>query len=298
VLIFHRVLAQPDPLLPEEPDVQGFRAQMRWVSSWFNVIALGEAVERFERRALPARALAITFDDGYGDNRRLAFPVLRELGLTATFFVASGFIGRGRMWNDTVIETLRAVDGPKLDLRTIGLGEFPVDSLESRRTAIAAILAALKHLPPQERASAVERIAERCPTPLPANLMMSEGELRDLKRGGMTIGAHTVTHPILARLSEPDARSEIASGKSVLEDIVGEPVTLFAYPNGKPGRDYGPAHVAMVKDLGFRAAVSTVWGAAGAGSDLYQIPRFTPWDRSRWRYGLRLMRNLAGPAAA
>ena len=69
---------------------------------------------------------------------------------------------------------------------------------------------------------------------------------------------------------------------------------LFAYPNGKPGTDYlTDVHPALVRELGFDAAVSTRWAAARRGEDLFQIPRFTPWDRSRLKFGLRLLRNLA-----
>ena len=70
-------------------------------------------------------------------------------------------------------------------------------------------------------------------------------------------------------------------------------MSLFAYPNGRPGVDYAPdVHPGMVRELGFDAAVSTHWGAARAGADCYQLPRFTPWDRGRVRFGLRLARNL------
>ena len=67
---------------------------------------------------------------------------------------------------------------------------------------------------------------------------------------------------------------------------------LFAYPNGKPGEDYLPRDVALVRELGFDAAVSTAWGASGHGSDPFQLQRFTPWDRTKARFGLRLLRNL------
>jgi hypothetical protein len=68
-------------------------------------------------------------------------------------------------------------------------------------------------------------------------------------------------------------------------------VRLFAYPNGSPRRDYHAEHAALARELGFDAAVSAAWGAARAGDDLYQIPRFTPWDRADWRFGLRLAHN-------
>ena len=67
---------------------------------------------------------------------------------------------------------------------------------------------------------------------------------------------------------------------------------VFAYPNGQPGHDYRHEHVALVHDLGFDGAVSTAWGVARAGADIFQIPRFTPWDRSDLRFELRMIGNL------
>ena len=69
------------------------------------------------------------------------------------------------------------------------------------------------------------------------------------------------------------------------------PVMLFAYPNGKPGRDYGPRDVELVKEAGFDAAMSTIGGVADHRSDLFQLPRFSPWDGSPRRFGLRLLVN-------
>jgi len=90
---------------------------------------------------------------------------------------------------------------------------------------------------------------------------------------------------------------EMKEGKERLEAITGSEVTLFAYPNGKPGTDYTAAHVRLAQEIGFEAACSTGWGAGQLGSDLFQIPRFTPWDRSQWRYAVRLARNLRQPSA-
>jgi peptidoglycan/xylan/chitin deacetylase (PgdA/CDA1 family) len=100
-----------------------------------------------------------------------------------------------------------------------------------------------------------------------------------------------VTHPILAQLDPELAAREIRDSKRRLEAITGSPVTTFAYPNGKPGRDYLREHVGMVRALGFEAAVSTAWGVAHAASDPHQLPRFTPWDRTPGRFVLRLFQN-------
>ncbi len=298
ILIFHRVLPKPDPLFPEIPDAERFGEMMGWVRDWFRVLPLSEAVERLRSGSLPARALAITFDDGYADNAEVAAPILRRYGLPATFFVASGMLDGGRMWNDTVVESLRACAHDELDLALIGLGRFALRDESQRRTAIDAILAAIKRLPYEERAARVDRIAETAAATLPANLMMRSEQLRDLVAFGMEIGAHTVTHPILRQMDDDRAFREIADGREALEGIIAAPVSLFAYPNGVPGVDYDARHVEMVKRCGFQAAVSTAWGVSDRASDHFQLARFTPWDRSRVRFGLRMVQNYLQKATA
>jgi peptidoglycan/xylan/chitin deacetylase (PgdA/CDA1 family) len=101
-----------------------------------------------------------------------------------------------------------------------------------------------------------------------------------------------VSHPILARLTDEQALQEIGNSKQFLENLLGERIGLFAYPNGKPGEDYSPQTVEVVRSLGFDAAVSTQWGASCQGDDMLQIKRFTPWDKTQFRFGLRLLRNF------
>ena len=298
ILIFHRVRTERDVLFPEDPDASAFEALLRRLRAWCHVLPLREGIQRLRGGTLPASSLCITFDDGYADNCTTALPVLRRLDLHATFFVATGYLSGGRMWNDTVIEAVRRAEEPALDLIDLGLGTHRLATLEDRRHALAHILGALKYEPSERRDELAAAIAQRCETELPRNLMMTPAQVRELHTAGMSIGAHTVTHPILARAPAELARREIALSKRALEDLVGEPVTLFAYPNGKPGQDYHAMHVRMVREAGFEAAVSTAWGAASSTSDVFQIPRFTPWDRQAWRVGLRLASNLRRTAHA
>lgn len=292
ILIFHRVLPQPDPLFPEEPDAARFDTLLHWIKQTYRVIPLEDAVQGLQRASLPSRALSITFDDGYADNARVAMPILQRHGLHATFFVASGFLDGGRMWNDTVIESVRAARQDALNLENIGLGEFPLDSAAARRRCIDSILTRIKHLPPVERANAVDDVAAAADVELPNDLMMSSSELRQMSEAGMTIGGHTVSHPILASLTSAQAASEIGEGKRALEQIIGKPMNLFAYPNGKPVGDYTRRDRDLVEAAGYGAAVTTAAGASRPGSDLFQLPRFTPWDRSRLRFLGRLTHNL------
>lgn len=289
VLIYHRVLPVPDPLLADEPDAAAFAAQMDLVADLFRVLPLADAVDALERGTLPPRAAAITFDDGYANNLEVAAPILAARGLTASFFIATGFIDGGAMWNDLVIDALRHAP-VEFDLSAVGLGRYALTDMPARRCALELVLGQLKYLELPERVRRATEIAglaglnDRC------HPMMTEAQLRKLAKLGMDIGAHCVRHPILARLAREEAQREILESKARLEEITGRAVRTFAYPNGRPGTDYGPEHVAMVRAAGFATAVSTAWGAASRGIDRYQIPRVAPWDRQALKYGLRLVR--------
>jgi peptidoglycan/xylan/chitin deacetylase (PgdA/CDA1 family) len=291
VLVYHRVLAEHDPLLPGEPTAEGFEARMRWVAAHFNVLPLLDAVRALREDRLPRRALCITFDDGYADNCTNALPILRRLNLPATVFIATGFLDGGCMFNDVVIEALRNVDGAELNLDDLGLGRHPLGAAELRARAIDRILSRLKYYEPERRARVAAQIAKRAGARVPTHLMMTSQQVRALAQSGMAVGAHTVTHPILAGIPLERAREEMSADRARLEQITAAPVRLFAYPNGTPLRDYRPEHAALARELGFEGAVSTARGAARPGDDLFQIPRFTPWDSAHWRFGLRLATN-------
>jgi peptidoglycan/xylan/chitin deacetylase (PgdA/CDA1 family) len=293
VLIYHRVLAEPDPLHPGEPSAIEFDTMMRWVKKTFEVIPLEEGIAGLKTRRLPERALCITFDDGYANNASIAAPILARLGLHATFFIATGYLDGGRMFNDTIIETVRAAGGPELDLRGIGLGRYAVSSVEDRLRTISELIEAVRCRPVPERTELTERAAEQVGAKLPVNLMMTSAQVAGLARAGFALGAHTVNHPILSRLPADSARREIVDGKRRVEDLAGSRVTLFAYPNGRPGRDYVAATVELVKTAGFDGAASTSGGAAYVGSDPFQVPRFTPWDRNSLGFAARMWSNLA-----
>ena len=298
ILMYHRVLPQPDPMLPDDMDARAFERQMTALSSHFHVLPLHEAVTRLQKASLPARAACITFDDGYADNAEVALPILQRLGLHATFFIATGYLDGGRMWNDSIIETVRRAPGPRLDLSGLTLGDHPIETMTQRREAAMSLISALKYLSPEQRRREAEKLSRYLSVETPDQLMMQTKQVRALHNAGMDIGGHTVNHPILTRVDNATARAEIADGRDSLESIVGGRVSLFAYPNGRPRLDYNADHVNIVKQLGFSAAVSTASGAARASGDPYQLPRFAPWDEAPARFVMRLLKNYRESAAA
>src|SRR5687768_16576249 len=99
ILIYHRVIPEPDPLLPDEICARQFDWHLALLGRWFRVLALAEAVAQLRDGTLPARAACVTFDDGYADNVSAALPLLRKHGMPATFFLATAYLVGGRMWN-------------------------------------------------------------------------------------------------------------------------------------------------------------------------------------------------------
>ena len=289
VLLYHRVLPQPDALLPHEPHAAMFDAQLACLSQVFRVVSLETGLRQLKEGTLPARAICITFDDGYRDNIEVAVPILRRHGLMATFFIATGFLDGGRMMHDTVIEAVRRLPAGPCNLEWIGLGQQSVGDTQSRVTLIDEFVRKVKYLPFHERADACQRLANEAPDDLPTDLMMVSEDVRQLLAQGMEVGAHTHNHPILARLDPEEASAQILKGRDALTALLGAPPTLFAYPNGKPNLDYGSEHVDLVKQAGFSGAVSVSMGTANRTSDHFQIPRFIPWDHDPRRLALRIL---------
>jgi peptidoglycan/xylan/chitin deacetylase (PgdA/CDA1 family) len=298
ILTYHRVLDGPDLMIDGGLDIAGFEAQSGVLAANFNVLRLDEAIERLAKGSLPPRAISLTFDDGYADNYTNALPILQRHGLTATFFVATAFLNGGRMWNDTLIESLRRAAGPRLNLSHIGLTDLDVATPAARRASCTRVIDHLKHRPLEERQQLVDSVAGSVGEPLPDDLMMTDAQVQGLRDAGMHIGAHTSSHPVLVSVDDATAKQEIADGRDYLRGLLRESVDIFAYPNGRPERDYARQHVELVKQLGFKSAMSTAWGYADAGSDLWQTPRVAPWDQMPWRFGLRLLRAYREPQAA
>ena len=171
------------------------------------------------------------------------------------------------------------------------MGAYDISSLEKKVAVLDRLLPTIKYLPAERRNEEVDYIANLAGHALPDDLMMSSSQVKELRSSGMEIGAHTISHPILANIDLAEARREMLEGREYLENLLGEPVELFAYPNGKPGKDYLPEHAVLAREVGFKAAVSTSWGVSTRYTDLWQLPRFTPWDKEPSRFFLRLLAN-------
>ena len=291
VLAYHRVLDSPDGLRPGQTFAEMFAGHASVLSRVFNVIDLSEIPAMLDADAVPPRAVAITFDDGYRDNYRTALPIIDKFNIKASFFIATGFLDGGIMWNDAIIEAIRQCNQAHIDVRALGLGVLPTNTTPEKRETIISLIKHLKYLGSSARKNAVEKLIVDADAEMPDNLMLTSENVVELHSAGMRIGAHTVRHPILSKVAPEDAKTEIVESKRRLESLLGDSVNSFAFPNGKPGIDYLPEHVEMVRNAGFELAVTTDQGRNDDSCDRFQIARFSVWDRSQTTFLFRMLRN-------
>lgn len=294
IITYHRILEQPDPLLETEPDITTFYWQMKVLAENFNVMPLHDAIIAMQQNRLPERAVCITFDDGYRSTHDLALPILQQFKLPATLFVTTAFLDEGNMWNDRIIEAIRRLPNGVLNLEEIGMGEHQVSNLDDRIRLVKKINADSKYLSPVDRQNAILKLESLAGTAHSSNMMLTRQMLKTLSDCEIEIGGHTTTHPILTKLDDESARQEIVQNKEVLENIIGKPLRLFAYPNGKIGKDFDQRHMKMAQQAGYHAAFSTAIGAASRESHPFRLPRSRPWDTTPFLFQARLLRWLAG----
>jgi len=290
IFFYHRVQDEKDPFFDSDLDPDAFNWQVKLINDYFTPLNLTDAVQKLKNGKLPERAVVITFDDGYKDNIEEALPILKKYQVPATFFIASGFLNGGIMWNDIIIESIRLTTKGNIDLLELGLLNYSLGSREDKLYAIEDIIKKVKYQKFNEREKLVKKISALCNICLPDSLMMNDKDIIQLYKSGMEIAGHTVNHPILSSETDDIVNKELREGKVYLEQLLDTKLTAFAYPNGKQEKDYKYKHASMVKKAGFSCAVTTNWGINDRETDSMQLKRFTPWDNSRIMFLLRILK--------
>lgn len=293
VLMFHKIPTASDPLASSDMALTHFEQILDAVAANANVLTLSEAHAALRRGVLPARAVALTFDDGYAEWIDNVSPALRKRGLPATFFVTTGHLAGGEtLWHERILAAVRALPAQGAILPA-GLGAYTdLDIPGCRERLVARMQEHLKYAPLRERLDAIVQLERQAHSELILPRGFDAQAVRTLHGQGFEIGAHTINHPILNECTPQQAIDEIAGCKETLEAMIGGQVHSFAYPNGRPNSDFRAEHVAMVKAAGYDNAVTTSNGAARADSDAFQLPRFTPWGKSDERIILQVARNI------
>lgn len=225
-----------------------------------------------------SRAVAITFDDGYRECHDVALPIFRAHGACAIFFLTTGFIDGSRAaWWDEITwmvanSTRDAIPGDGWLTGPVALDRA------NREAATAALIAHYKALPGERSEGFLDYLAEATGSGRRDPADVRDGWLdwemiRALARAGMGIGAHTVTHPLLARHPGPRQRAEVVDSIERIAEETGERPRFFSYPDGTPGT-FDAETVRHVREAGVELAFSNYGGVAGGDSlDPFDVPR-------------------------
>lgn len=270
VLAYHRVLDLDDRFLFDPMLVSAtpsaFHAQMRHVRDHYHPVTCRDLVASLDGgKPLPRDAILVTFDDGYDDNHRIAFPILRELGVPATFFVATGHIDNGQAYAyDWLAHLMLTARTDRLRMPGAGIDLPLPESLHARRELVGTVLDRLKYLDNAGQLEAIARLESELGRPRSAGhpdcTPMSWDQLREMHAAGMEIGGHGVHHRMLAKLSDEELHDEIAQSQARLTTELGTPAIAMSYPVGGPDA-YDDRVVSVATENGFRIGFSYVNGS-------------------------------------
>jgi peptidoglycan/xylan/chitin deacetylase (PgdA/CDA1 family) len=214
---------------------------------------------------LSRRAVAVTFDDGYADNLHAARPLLERYEIPATFFLAAGYLGSGReFWWDAL---------ERLMLHPTDWKEEPMEEIAIREQRYYKVWEQLYFLPDREKWSLLNTMFNKqgiATEARPTHRILSKVEVATLAAERLVeIGAHTMTHPVLAQLPVAEQGAEIRASKTLLEELINHPVQGFSYPHGH----YTSATVTLVREAGFSNACTTSGGVVDLSTDCLALPR-------------------------
>jgi peptidoglycan/xylan/chitin deacetylase (PgdA/CDA1 family) len=299
VLCYHQVVeVDSDPYQIAVPP-RLLEEQLRAIREVGRPVRLEELVAGLREGRLPHRAVALTFDDGYSDVLHAVKPLLERYDVPATAFLISGALGQTKefWWDQLQRALLRPGRLPgRLSLSIAGerferdLGDaadylpeqwerdrgWHLDDTDvpgPRQGIVKELHPLLGGLAAAERESVMEQLRQWARVPddvRPGYGALTRDDVVNLAQSGLIdIGAHTVTHPMLPRLSTREQLSEIADSKRQLESLIGRPMTQFAYPYGWHSDD----SLSAVREAGFSGACSLIPVALRRGWDTYRIPR-------------------------
>ena len=260
---------------PNIVETENFHKQMKFLKKHYNVISLKYFIDN-HKKLTDNKNVIITFDDGYKDNLTNAYPILQRYKLPATLFLATGFVDTGKAkFEDTITYIFSLNDVETIDIRSLQIKKT-IKSKNERDATLAKICYALNKLDIDKCKEVVNELCTKYnikPDSLKDmnDVMLTWDEIKQVDRQLMTIGAHSITHQNLTKLSHKQQVNEIVKSKSVIEQQLKYPVTLFSYPLGF----YDSNVTDVLKDTGYKCAVTTEPCVNNGDIDFFKLKRIS-----------------------
>jgi peptidoglycan/xylan/chitin deacetylase (PgdA/CDA1 family) len=261
-------------------DIGEFEKQMRHVKRWYSVTSMDEVDKRLKSgEKFPLASVVITIDDGYLNNYKLAYPVLKKLNLPAIIYLATGFIGtKNGLWVDDLVDILLSTK-----LKTFCFPELFGDKvldISTHRRKMGTLTKLYEEIVQLEHNKKI-LIMRKLSNVLGRNevrrnkterKMLNWDEVIEMSKNHISFGAHTVSHPTLSKMELQEAKREIWESKEEIKNRLDCKVWHFAIPNGKK-EDFNEELKKYCKEIGFRTVVSTEPGVVSVQSDPYFLKR-------------------------
>lgn len=251
--------AHVGPCFPSLP-ITIFERQIRMLKQHYRLVGLSEGIHGLDSAGEGRPMATITLDDGFADNYECAYPVLLRNRVPATIFLATDFVNERRApWPTRLWDIVNAIA-----ISHSSRSRFDAGALYRSYNE------ALRVLPAESRFEELDRlIASRRLTGLPDRQALSWDQIREMNAAGIVFGSHTAYHGLLPFLDESEVTLELAESKRLIEEKLQAPCDFFAYPNG----DHSPQVSALIKCLGYQAALTQDFGANTNGMDAYCMKR-------------------------
>lgn len=292
ILLYHRINNTNYNLFNINVTPDNFDKHIKHLKEQYNVISF----EDLKYKSIKEPSVIITFDDGYFDNYKNAFPILKKYNIPATIFVTtSGIDSIKEFWWDR-LETIFFKNQKLFDSISFDIFNqtylFDVSSKLVRQKSFYAAHKLLFNLKPDYRDQILNNFYDKYSLePNIENRTMSSSELLEIYNSKLiTIGAHTINHPALKLLSYNEQYNEIQSSKLFLEKLLGTNIDLFAYPFGHK-HSFDKVTEEIVEALGFSFSVSTNRAQVHTNTNCFSLPRFgvENWSEMEFHKQMKLV---------
>ena len=299
ILMYHRFSGQPQAGRVHR---RMFEQQVQYLKQHFRIMSLGELLTHHEQHGhFPARTVVLTVDDGYRDFYDIAFPVLKQHDVPATFFIATRFVDGGFwLWPDRLRyilqQSTRLADRSLLPAAvTCPAGELDAAARNALWSDLVAWLLSVEDTRKQQW---LENFAGSQQLEVPAQptapyRAVNWRQVREMHECGIEIGAHSRSHPSLGRVADDSLAGEIGGSVQDITRQLGQAPVSFCYPNGQPG-DYNERVIAEVAASGCKGAVTAFYDRYLL-DDIYALRRFD--GGNDWSHFMKVCNGIEGLTA-
>jgi peptidoglycan/xylan/chitin deacetylase (PgdA/CDA1 family) len=288
--LFHRVSPERDPLWdPMDPVL--FEKCLRYISERFELIT----IEDIPHTQLSERHATISFDDGYKDNIVHALPILEKYKIKASFYVVTDCVNKQLpVWTYHLDYLFKHTRRKELDMHfgflpeALRVKELP--DAAQRIRYIRKLKPFLKSVTHEQCLQVISHVSAMYHDVTLPELMMSREDLKLLQSLGHTIGSHTVSHPLLATMTdENELRKEIQNSREELFRLLGSYPLTISYPAGS----YNAKVVELSRESGYQLGLTVKQDVYDPRRDhLFEIPRIELYNEAWWKTRLRITTSL------